>query len=105
RGRVGEIWVKGASVAQGYWERSKESQSTFHAQTADGRGPYLRTGDLGFMDKEQLYISGRLKDLIIVRGVNYYPQDLERCAEEACTDLRPGCSAAFSLDVGQEERL
>ena len=89
-GAMGEIWVAGASVAQGYWGRPELSASTFAARTAAGNGPYLRTGDLGFIDGGELFIGGRLKDLIIVRGVNHYPQDLELTVEQAHPDLQPG---------------
>ncbi|HEY7419262.1 MAG TPA: fatty acyl-AMP ligase, partial [Ktedonobacteraceae bacterium] len=71
---IGEIWVKGPSVAQGYWDRPEETQKTFHASVADtGAGPFLRTGDLGFFYEGNLFIAGRLKDLIIIRGSNHYP--------------------------------
>ena len=104
--RVGEIWVGGPTVAGGYWSRLEESDRTFHAYTADGQhGPFLRTGDLGFMSDGELFITGRLKDLIIIRGANFYPQDIEWTAESAHPALRPGFSAAFSHDAGGEERL
>ncbi len=74
---VGEIWVAGPSVALGYWKRPEETIETFHAHLADGSGPYLRTGDLGFMCDNELFVNGRLKDLIIIRGLNHYPQDIE----------------------------
>ena len=104
-GQVGEIWVAGPSVAQGYWNRPEESENTFGARTADGSGPFLRTGDLGFLWRDELYITGRLKDLIIIRGSNHYPQDLELTVERAHPALRPGGGAAFSVDVSGEERL
>src|SRR5207237_906017 len=72
--QVGEIWVAGPSVAQGYWKRPEETAHTFHATLADGAGPFLRTGDLGFVREGELFITGRLKDLIIIRGRNHYPQ-------------------------------
>ncbi|HSP81451.1 MAG TPA: AMP-binding protein, partial [Myxococcaceae bacterium] len=104
--QVGEIWVAGPSVAQGYWRRPEETTHTFHAVRADtGEGPWLRTGDLGFLRNGELFFTGRLKDLIIIRGRNHYPQDLERTVEESHPALRPGCGAAFSTDSGQEERL
>ena len=102
--QVGEIWVKGGSVARGYFERPDVSEQTFGARTEDGDGPYMRTGDLGFLHDGQLYVTGRIKDLIIIRGVNHYPQDLERTAEAAHPAVRPGCTAAFSVDVDGEER-
>ncbi len=98
---VGEIWLRGESVGQGYWNRSKETLETFSAFLADGEGPFLRTGDLGWLSPEgTLTVCGRLKDLIIVRGQNFYPQDLETAVEEALAELRPGCSAAFATDDG-----
>ncbi|ASW54320.1 AMP-binding protein [Plantactinospora sp. KBS50] len=97
-GRVGEIWVSGASVAGGYWRRPEETERTFRARLAGTDGPpFLRTGDLGFLHDGQLVVTGRLKDLIIVRGQNHYPQDIERTAEQVDPVLRPGCTAAFLL--------
>ncbi|HEX9732262.1 MAG TPA: AMP-binding protein, partial [Thermoanaerobaculia bacterium] len=106
-GRVGEIWVAGPSVARGYWNLPEVSEKTFRARLAgeSERGPFLRTGDLGFLSGGELYVTGRLKDLIIIRGRNHYPQDLEATAERSHPALRPGCGAAFSTDVGGEERL
>jgi acyl-CoA synthetase (AMP-forming)/AMP-acid ligase II/acyl carrier protein len=105
-GEVGEIWVAGPSVAKGYWGRPEESRETFEARLADtGDGPYLRTGDLGFVHDGEVFITGRLKDLIILCGRNLYPQDLERTAERSHPDLQPGCGAAFSVDEGGQERL
>jgi acyl-CoA synthetase (AMP-forming)/AMP-acid ligase II len=96
-GRVGEVWVKGPSVAAGYWNRPVETAETFEARLANGAGPYLRTGDLGFLDDSQLYITGRIKDLIIIRGQNYYPHDLEYTAQRAHPALQPSSAAAFSV--------
>ncbi|HEX5746348.1 MAG TPA: amino acid adenylation domain-containing protein [Archangium sp.] len=106
-GRVGEIWVRGPSVALGYWQRPEETQHTFHGQLSDsGEGPWLRTGDLGFLREDgELFITGRLKDLIIIRGRNHYPQDIEMTVEQSHPALRPGCGAAFALEVEGEERL
>ncbi len=105
-GRLGEIWVRGASVASSYWERPEESEATFRAHRADtGQGPYLRTGDLGFVEGGELFVAGRIKDLIILRGRNHYPQDLELTAEGCHPAMRPGCSAAFSVEADGEERL
>lgn len=105
-GRVGEVWVGGASVAAGYWRQPEATATTFAAQLADGRGPFLRTGDLGFLDEAgDLFLTGRLKDLIIVRGRNHYPHDLELTAEASHPDLRSGAGAAFTVDVDGEERL
>ena len=105
-GRVGELWVRGPSVADGYWQRTEETERTFHCRLADsGEGPYLRTGDLGVLDGGEVFITGRLKDLLVLRGRNFYPQDLEHSAERSHPGARPGCSAAFSVDVEGEERL
>jgi 8-amino-7-oxononanoate synthase/acyl carrier protein len=119
-GRVGEIWVSGPSVAQGYWNRPEETQATFGAMLAQGEpvatqqsvskwrpnpGPYLRTGDLGFFDDGELFVTGRLKDLIIIRGRNHYPQDIERSVEEASGLIRAGSVAAFAVDVEERERV
>ncbi|HEX2179439.1 MAG TPA: fatty acyl-AMP ligase, partial [Actinomycetota bacterium] len=80
---VGEIWVGGPTLPAGYWERPAETEETFRAYTEDGGGPFMRTGDLGFVSEGDLFIAGRLKDLIIIRGGNYYPQDIEWVAEKA----------------------
>jgi len=103
---VGEVWVSSASVALGYWKRPEETESCFKAYLDNHLdGPYLRTGDLGFVYDGELFITGRLKDLIIIRGSNHYPQDLELTAEQSHPDLRQGCGAAFSVEVVGEERL
>lgn len=102
---TGEIWVSGPSVARGYWKREEETAEIFHAFTSDSHGPFLRTGDLGFTERGRLFVTGRLKDVLIVRGVKHYPQDLELTAEHAHPALRPGCCAAFAVDNGTEERI
>ncbi|MDX1387520.1 MAG: AMP-binding protein, partial [bacterium] len=105
-GEVGEILVKGPSIAEGYWEKPQLSQEVFEVKIpATGEGPFLRTGDLGFFDGDQLYVTGRLKDLIIIRGANHYPQDIERTVESSHAALRAGGTAAFSIQVGVEEKL
>jgi acyl-CoA synthetase (AMP-forming)/AMP-acid ligase II/acyl carrier protein len=104
-GQAGEIWVAGPSVAAGYWNRPEESARTFHATLADGDGPFLRTGDLGFLRAGELFVTGRLKDLIVIRGRNIHPQDVERTAEASHPALRPGAGAAFAVDVDGAERL
>ena len=120
---VGEIWVSDPSVAQGYWNRPEETERTFCAHLADtgvsvseavatsgasaerNSGPFLRTGDLGFLKDGELFVTGRIKDLIIIRGTNHYPQDIEWTVEQSHPALRPGYGAAFSVDVDDEERL
>jgi natural product biosynthesis luciferase-like monooxygenase protein len=103
---VGEIWVSGPSVAQGYWNRPEETAQAFGARLADGAGPFLRTGDLGFLSASgELFVTGRLKDLLILRGRNLYPQDLELTAERAHRAVRAGCCATFAVEVEGEERL
>ncbi len=105
-GQIGEIWLAGDSVAQGYWQRAEETKQTFQAHLADtGEGPFLRTGDLGFLHKGELFIAGRLKDLIIIRGNNHYPQDIELTVAQSHPALRAGGGVAFSIDVDGEERL
>jgi acyl-CoA synthetase (AMP-forming)/AMP-acid ligase II len=102
---IGEIWVSGPSIAVGYWNRSEETAHTFNAYLGDTReGPFLRTGDLGFLKDGELFVTGRLKDLIIIDGRNLYPQDIETTVEQSHPAIRPGCCAAFSVDLG-EERL
>jgi natural product biosynthesis luciferase-like monooxygenase protein len=103
---VGEIWVWGNSVAQGYWNRPEETQTTFRAYLADtGEGSFLRTGDLGFLQEGELFVTGRLKDLIIIRGRNHYPQDIELAVEQSHPVVQLGCTAAFSVEVNGQERL
>ncbi|MEQ8791620.1 MAG: aminotransferase class I/II-fold pyridoxal phosphate-dependent enzyme [Pirellulaceae bacterium] len=104
--QVGEVWVNSPSMGKGYWSKPEETRSTFQAHLADtGAGPYLRTGDFGFLDDGELFVTGRLKDLIIIRGVNYYPQDIESTVEKASDLLRPSASAAFAADIEGRERL
>jgi len=104
--RVGEVWVSGPSIAEGYWQRPVETEATFKARLADTEeGPFLRTGDLGFLVDGELFITGRLKDLIIIRGVNYYPQDIEFSVESADPGLRPSAGAAFVVQEHGRERL
>jgi len=103
--RVGEIWVATPSVPLGYWNQPEETARTFHAFTADGRGPFLRTGDLGFVFGKELFVTGRLKDLIILRGRNYYPHDIEHTVEETDAILRPGCGVVVAVPDEGEERV
>ena len=102
---VGELWVAGPHVARGYWNRPLESIKVFRAFTSNGDGPFLRTGDLGFLHDGEVFVCGRLKDLIIIRGVNFYPQDIENTAERAHRTLRRGCGAAFAVSTGDEDQL
>jgi len=103
---IGEIWLQGPSVTQGYWNRPEETEQIFRAHLADtDDGPFLRTGDLGFIKDGWLYITGRLKDMVIIAGRNHYPQDLEFTAESSHPALRSGSSAAFSVDDDGVERL
>lgn len=105
-GHIGEIWTAGPSVARGYWNSPEDTEETFHAYLSDsGEGPFLRTGDLGFITDGELYVTGRLKDLIIIRGLNHYPQDIELTVDQSNRFVRPGCGAAFSVEVDGEERL
>ena len=105
-GTIGEIWVSGGSVAQGYWNRAEETNETFRARlSGSAAGPFLRTGDLGFIRDGELYITGRLKDMIIIRGRNLYPQDIESTVEASHPGMRRGCGAAFAVDVDDEEKL
>ncbi len=104
-GRVGEIWVSGASVAKGYWGNARQTRAVFQARTADGEGPFLRTGDLGFLRDSELFITGRLKDMIVLRGRKYYPEDIELAAESAHRAVRRGGCAAFGIEVGGVEKL
>ena len=103
---VGEIWVKGKSVAQGYWNQPVKTEHTFKAHLADTEeGPFLRTGDLGFIQDGELFVTGRLKDVIIIKGQNHYPQDIELTVEKSHPALRAGCGAAFTVEVKGSERL
>lgn len=102
---IGEIWVRGSSVAQGYWNRPEETDRVFGARLAGGEGPFLRTGDLGFMRGDELFVTGRMKDLLIVRGANHYPQDIEATVERAHPGVRPGCTAVFAVPRHGEQEL
>ena len=104
-GQVGEVWVAGPSVTQGYWNRPVQTEETFHAYLSTGESPFLRTGDLGFLQEGELFITGRLKDLIIIFGRNHYPQDIELSVEKCHISLRTGCGAAFSVEVEGKEKL
>ena len=103
---IGEIWLSSPSVAKGYWRRDEQTLQTFGAMLADdGSGPYLRTGDLGALIDGELFVAGRLKDLLIVRGFKHYPQDLELTVERQHPAIRPGCAAVFALEANDDERI
>ncbi|MCU4787395.1 AMP-binding protein, partial [Bacillus cereus] len=102
---IGEVWIKGESVAIGYWGREEQTIDTFQAFLPNKKGPFLRSGDLGFLYDGELYITGRIKDLIIIRGRNYYPQDIELIVENSHESLRKNATAAFSVMEDGEERL
>jgi acyl-CoA synthetase (AMP-forming)/AMP-acid ligase II len=108
-GLVGEVWVAGPHVAQGYWHNLEATALAFGAQMAlEGTQCWLRTGDLGFLDEDrELYITGRIKDLIIIRGINHYPQDIEETVQDCHAALRRHCGAAFSVpdQEGQEQLI
>jgi acyl carrier protein len=103
--RIGEIWVNSPSVTQGYWNKPEETAAACNFRLASGEGPFLRTGDFGFFYQDQLYVTGRLKDLIIVRGVNRYPQDIEMTVEKASPKIQPSAVGAFAVDLHGRERL
>ncbi|HEX7182275.1 MAG TPA: AMP-binding protein [Thermoanaerobaculia bacterium] len=106
-GQVGEVWLAGPCVARGYWNRAEATREVFGARLAEeeGEGPFLRTGDLGFLHEGELYITSRLKDVILIHGRNHYPQDIELTVEQSRPELRPGCGAALALEVAGEQRL
>jgi len=106
-GEMGEVWVHGGSVAQGYFKQAALTDQCFHAVMANGAPAerYLRTGDLGFLENGELYVTGRLKDLIILYGKKYSAEDIEEAATHAHEAVRPGCSAAIGVDQDGNERL
>ncbi|MDO4586427.1 MAG: aminotransferase class I/II-fold pyridoxal phosphate-dependent enzyme [Planctomycetia bacterium] len=105
-GTVGEIWSKSNSIAIGYWNAPEATEETFQAYIADSNeGPFMRTGDLGFMIDGELFVTGRIKDLIIIRGVNLYPQDIEATAQRVSPLLRPNCGGAFMVGEPRKEKL
>ena len=103
--QVGEIWITGPSVSGMYWNRPQETQERLRASLPNDAATYLRTGDMGFLDSDGLFVTGRLKDLIIVHGLNYHPHDIEISAQRTHTALRPNCGAAFSIENGSEQRI
>jgi amino acid adenylation domain-containing protein len=105
-GQVGELWIRGPSVASGYWNNAKATEETFNARLANGDGPFLRTGDLGFVrDDGELFVTGREKDLIVVRGRNCHPQDLEWTVENSHPGMRPASGAAFAVEGQGDQRI
>ena len=102
---VGEIWLRSPSVASGYHGRPVETAEQFRAQTADGEGPYLRTGDLGLLHDGELFVTGRLKDLLIANGRNLYPQDIEEFVQDVHPAVAGSRGCAVSVDVDDAERL
>ncbi|MGK7884105.1 MAG: fatty acyl-AMP ligase, partial [Crocosphaera sp.] len=103
---VGEIWVSSNSVAQGYWNLPEVTQQTFNAYLAAHKEiPFFRTGDLGFIKDGELFITGRLKDILIIKGENYYPQDIEETVAHSNKALRQNCTAAFSVSIDGVEKL
>jgi acyl-CoA synthetase (AMP-forming)/AMP-acid ligase II len=105
-GAVGEIWISGANVSRGYWGRPQVNAEVFNARIAGSHeGPFLRTGDLGFLEGGELYITGRIKDLIIVRGANHYPQDIEATVEAADRAINQAGAAAFGICDSAGERV
>lgn len=105
-GSIGEIWVKGDSVALGYWKSPEKTLKSFQKYLAStGDGPYLRTGDLGFLYEEELYVTGRIKDVIIIRGRNYYPQDIEHTVEACNSAFKSNGGAVFGAEIDGEEQL
>lgn len=103
--RVGEVWVSGPSVAAGYWNQPDLDGLVFAVKTSDGEGPFLRTGDLGFLRDGELYVCGRLKDMIIVRGRNHHPEDIERNVQEAVPEVRVGGVVAFGVPRLEHEEV
>jgi acyl carrier protein len=102
---LGEVWLRGTSIAAGYFERPEATQQAFGSYLQTGTGPFLRTGDLGFLRSGQLYVTGRLKDVIVIRGRNHYPEDIEQSVESGHPAFRIGFTAAFSADVEDREQL
>lgn len=105
-GELGEIWLASSSVCRGYWEQLEATEHTFDAYLADhADGPFLRTGDLGFIHAGELFVAGRFKDVIVIRGRNHYPEDIEWTVDHCNSALRRGCGAAFAVEADGEERL
>jgi acyl-CoA synthetase (AMP-forming)/AMP-acid ligase II len=108
RDRIGEIWVAGPNVTQGYWNNPEATQQVFVAYTEDTHeGPFMRTGDLGFMHDGHLFLTGRLKELIIINGKNHYPTDIENTVRAVCAGSRllSKYSAVFSVEIQESEQV
>lgn len=103
--QIGEIWIKGNSVSPGYINNETKTRETFHAFTSEGKGPYLRSGDLGFLRNKHLFVTGRIKDVILLRGKNYYPHDIEQSVMQSDDALQDYAGAAFSITDDMEEHL
>lgn len=104
-GEIGEIWVQSPSVAVGYWDNEEATRETFQAYLTDGEGPFMRTGDLGFLWEGELFVTGRIKDMIIVHGVNVYPHDIEQTVQRADDRLRQNAGACFAVEQDGREQL
>jgi acyl-CoA synthetase (AMP-forming)/AMP-acid ligase II len=104
-GSVGELWVSSPSVADGYWGEEKEASATFENYLASGGGPFLSTGDLGFLQSSKVFVTGRRKDILILRGRNVYPQDVESAVQSALPSLGANSCAAFAVERGRQEGL
>jgi amino acid adenylation domain-containing protein len=104
-GEVGEVWVRGGGVAAGYWGRGEESARVFGARTSEGAGTYLRTGDLGFIHDGEFYVTGRSKEMLVVRGLNHYPQDIEQTVSAVFEGAEAHACAAFAVEREGEQRL
>ncbi len=103
-GEIGEIWFSGSNVGKGYWQLPDKTQQTFQA-SLNGKDNYLRTGDLGFIDRGELYITGRMKDVLVFWGLNHYPQHIEQTVEQCHPGLKANCGAAFAVEVDGKSRL
>jgi acyl-CoA synthetase (AMP-forming)/AMP-acid ligase II len=101
---IGEIWISGRSVGLGYWAREAETESVFGARTSGGEGPFLRSGDLGFLHEGELYITGRIQEVLILDGRALYPTDVEGAAEASSAAMRHNCAAAFLIETGGRRR-
>ena len=102
----GEIWVAGPGVAAGYWNQPEETAAIFGARMGDsGEGPFLRTGDLGVLLEDGLHVTGRIKDVLIVRGIKHFPQDIEGTVERASPSVRAGCCAVFAMPGADGDRV